>query len=64
MEKTMSDTYYYLTEKDIIREGDEEYLYNHELEEWGWYEVSVLSMGEHFQTGLDIRIRRKRKQKA
>jgi len=58
----MSDKYYYLTEKDIIREGDEEWLYNEEEREWGWYEVSVLSMGEHFQTGLDVRIRRHRKQ--
>ena len=56
----MSDKYYYLTPKDIVREGDEEYIYNEETEEWGWYEVTVLSMGEHFQEGLDLRIRRKR----
>ena len=53
------DKYYYLTEKDIVREGDEEWIYNEELEEWGWYEVNCLSMGEHFQEGLDIKIRRK-----
>jgi len=58
----MSDKYYYLTEKNVIREGDEEWIYNEELEEWGWYKVTCLSMGEHFQTGLDIRIRRKRKE--
>lgn len=57
----MSDQYYYLTEKDIIREDDQEYIYNEETEEWDWYKVTVLSMGEHFQEGLDIRIRRKRK---
>jgi len=57
----MSDKYYYLTEKDIIREGDEEWLYNEEFEEYGWYEVTVLSMGEHFQKGLDEKIRRLRK---
>ena len=55
----MSDTYYYLSEKDIIREGDEEWIYNDELDEWNWYEVTILSMGEHFQKGLDIRVRRK-----
>ena len=57
----MSDKYYYLTEKDIIREGDEEWIYNEELEESGWYGVTCLSMGEHFQKGLDQKIRRKRK---
>ena len=57
----MSNKYYYLTEKDIVREDDEEWIYNEELEEWGWYEVTSLSMGEHFQKGLDIRIRRTRK---
>ena len=59
-ELTMSKYHHYLSERDIIREGDEEYIYNHELEEWGWYEVTCLSTGEHFQKGLDIRIRRKR----
>ena len=58
----MSDKYYYLTEKDIIREDDEEWIYNDETEEWGWYEVTCLSIGEHFQKGLDLKIRRKRKQ--
>lgn len=54
----MSNKYRYLTSKDIIREGDEEWIYNEELEEWGWYGVTVLSIGEHFQKGLDTRIRR------
>ena len=56
----MSDKYYYLSEKDIVREGDEEYIYNEELQEWGWYEVTCLSMGEHFQKDLDLKIKRKR----
>jgi len=59
----MSNQYHYLNEKNVIREGDEEWIYNHELEKWGWYEVTCLSIGEHFQIGLDIRIRRKKKEK-
>ena len=57
----MSNNYYYLTERDIIRESDEEWLYNEEFEEYGWYEVSCLSMGDHFQKGVDEKVRRKRK---
>ena len=56
----MSDSHYYLTEKDIIREGDEEWIYNDEIDEWNWYEVTSLSIGEYFQRGLDLKIRRKR----
>ena len=56
----MSNRYYYLTPKNVIRDGDEEWIYNEEAEEWGWYSVTCLSIGEHFQKGLDIRIRRSR----
>ena len=56
----MSTKHYYLTEKDIIREGDHEWIFNEETEEWGWYVVTCLSTGEHFQKGLDVRIRRPR----
>ena len=59
----MSNKYYYLTNKDIVREGDQEWIYNDEENEWAWYEVTCLTMGEHFQEGLDVRIRRKRKRK-
>jgi len=58
----MSNKYRYLTPKDIVHDGDEEWIYNEETEEWGWYEVTSLSIGEHFQEGLDTRIRRQRKQ--
>ena len=59
----MSDKYYYLTPKDIIHEGDQEWIHNEEANEFGWYEVTCLSMGEHFQDGLDQRIRRTRRNK-
>jgi len=57
----MSNQYYYLGERDIIHDDDEEWIYNEETQKWGWYWVTCLTIGEHFQKGLDTRIRRFRK---
>jgi len=48
---------------EIVEDGDQEYIYNHEEEKSDWYGVSVLDMGEAVQKGLDPPIRRKMKDK-
>jgi len=55
----MDQQYTLLTENDIIQDGDEEWIYDAKLDDWHWREVSCLSMGEYFQKGLDVKIRRK-----
>jgi len=51
--------YRLLEVEEIIKAGDQEHLFNHEFEEYGWYEVTELNVGDTIESDDDIPVRRK-----